>query len=321
MILSPYDDEPNDGYVHTPTGLVLPVAAAAARYAPSPRDDCSAVDLFCGCGGFSCGAIQAGFEIVAAVEWEPASAVTYMANLCRYGKFGLHFVEEADKERLNRYLEKHYRQVGLIDKDGELLPSRGKKITKPAGWMAGSGWIKHQKPSVIGCTNFFFGDITKLTGARILNTIGRNRGDVMAVFGGPPCQGFSTSGKRQIDDPRNNLVFEFVRLVLEIRPKTMVMENVTGIQTMTTADGLPIVDAVCRALEDGDFSSIEMLRKAIALQAGNVGVINRRGRKKTTPQQARKASKQKKLPKPKEPPEPTLAWRDVREAVATEEIA
>ena len=49
------------------------------------------------------------------------------------------------------------------------------------------------------------------------------------VFGGPPCQGFSTMGKRALDDPRNGLMRHFLRLVVELQPRYFVMENVRGI--------------------------------------------------------------------------------------------
>ncbi|NEP12072.1 MAG: DNA cytosine methyltransferase [Symploca sp. SIO2C1] len=49
------------------------------------------------------------------------------------------------------------------------------------------------------------------------------------VIGGPPCQGFSNIGKRRLDDVRNNLVFEFCRLVKELQPRYFVMENVSGL--------------------------------------------------------------------------------------------
>jgi DNA (cytosine-5)-methyltransferase 1 len=52
---------------------------------------------------------------------------------------------------------------------------------------------------------------------------------VDVVFGGPPCQGFSSIGQRMLRDPRNGLVREFVRLVVELRAKTFVMENVKGL--------------------------------------------------------------------------------------------
>jgi DNA (cytosine-5)-methyltransferase 1 len=47
--------------------------------------------------------------------------------------------------------------------------------------------------------------------------------------GSPPCQGFSTSGKRQLDDPRNGLFREYVRLLDGLRPRLFVMENVGGL--------------------------------------------------------------------------------------------
>ena len=53
--------------------------------------------------------------------------------------------------------------------------------------------------------------------------------DVDVVFGGAPCQGFSMIGKRALDDPRNQLISHFLRIVSEIRPKYCVLENVKGL--------------------------------------------------------------------------------------------
>jgi DNA (cytosine-5)-methyltransferase 1 len=228
------------------------------------------IDVFCGCGGFSLGMIQAGFEIVAAIENDPAAAVTYMANLCRFGEYKLIFVDDDARASMERYLIKTYQRSGIVDKNGELIA--GKALDKDT-WRAGSGWIVNQPKKVRGCSAFIFGDVTKLTGEIILDAIGRDRGDVDCVVGGPPCQGFSVSGKKDPNDPRNNLVFEFIRLVLEIHPKTMCMENVPNIANMTTADGLPILDLVCRALEDGSFATVDMLRRTLAIQAGSFGVM------------------------------------------------
>lgn len=55
-------------------------------------------------------------------------------------------------------------------------------------------------------------------------------GEVDLVAGGPPCQGFSTIGKRLIDDTRNRLVFHFFRLVAGLRPRYFAMENVPGMR-------------------------------------------------------------------------------------------
>lgn len=57
--------------------------------------------------------------------------------------------------------------------------------------------------------------------------IGNKKIDV--VFGGPPCQGFSLIGHRALDDSRNRLVLEFVRLVAELDATTFVFENVKGL--------------------------------------------------------------------------------------------
>lgn len=57
-------------------------------------------------------------------------------------------------------------------------------------------------------------------------------GDIDAIFGGPPCQGFSVAGKRDKKDPRNMLFREYLRVIRDIRPKYVVMENVTGFLSM-----------------------------------------------------------------------------------------
>jgi DNA (cytosine-5)-methyltransferase 1 len=82
-------------------------------------------------------------------------------------------------------------------------------------------------------------DVTKLAGTEVVTAaeLGFSRlhpgrawdGHVDAVIGGPPCQGFSTGGKRRPDDERNNLILEFVRMVIEIRPRMFCMENVSGL--------------------------------------------------------------------------------------------
>lgn len=71
--------------------------------------------------------------------------------------------------------------------------------------------------------------IVDLTGNSIRNSAKIGDKDIDVVFGGPPCQGFSMIGKRILDDPRNGLVFHFVRLVRELNPKYFVFENVKGL--------------------------------------------------------------------------------------------
>ncbi|WGV60090.1 DNA cytosine methyltransferase [Brevibacillus brevis] len=72
-------------------------------------------------------------------------------------------------------------------------------------------------------------DISKLTGADLLETFNITRGEAVGIIGGPPCQGFSYMGKQDINDPRNFLFLHFFRLINEIRPSFFVAENVPGI--------------------------------------------------------------------------------------------
>ena len=72
-------------------------------------------------------------------------------------------------------------------------------------------------------------DVANLSGERIRELAKLGDTDIDVVFGGAPCQGFSMIGKRVFDDPRNQLVFHYVRLVTELGPKYCVFENVKGL--------------------------------------------------------------------------------------------
>jgi DNA (cytosine-5)-methyltransferase 1 len=74
----------------------------------------------------------------------------------------------------------------------------------------------------------YHGDIAKLTGTECMKLAGIEKGVLDVLDGSPPCQGFSTAGKRKFDDPRNSLFKEYARLLNELQPKVFVMENVTG---------------------------------------------------------------------------------------------
>lgn len=56
--------------------------------------------------------------------------------------------------------------------------------------------------------------------------------DVVGIIGGPPCQGFSMVGKREVGDTRNSLYLEYVRFVRAINPDFFVLENVKGLLSM-----------------------------------------------------------------------------------------
>lgn len=119
------------------------------------------VDLFAGAGGMSLGFEQAGFDVAAAVEYDPIHCATHEFNFPRCAA-----ICRSVADINGKYIRDHSR----ID------------------------------------------DRT-----------------VDVVFGGAPCQGFSMIGKRAFDDPRNSLVYHFVRLVVELKASYFVFENVRGL--------------------------------------------------------------------------------------------
>lgn len=70
-----------------------------------------------------------------------------------------------------------------------------------------------------------------------------------AIIGGPPCQGFSTAGPRHADDPRNRLIFNYLRIVDELRPRWFIFENVEGL--LTAAHGRDLAALVREFLAIG----------------------------------------------------------------------
>lgn len=77
-------------------------------------------------------------------------------------------------------------------------------------------------------TPLYHGDIGELSVSSCLDLAGLQPGKLDVLDGSPPCQGFSTAGRRQLDDPRNNLFREYVRLLRGLQPRAFVMENVSG---------------------------------------------------------------------------------------------
>ena len=74
----------------------------------------------------------------------------------------------------------------------------------------------------------YHGDIAKLSVEECLRLAGVAPGELDVFDGSPPCQGFSTAGKREMGDARNQLFREYCRLLQGLRPKAFVMENVSG---------------------------------------------------------------------------------------------
>lgn len=72
--------------------------------------------------------------------------------------------------------------------------------------------------------------------------------NIDVIIGGPPCQGFSMAGKRDLNDPRNSLFMEFSKYIEFFKPKIFVMENVIGILSQKTSDNVKCIDIIMEIL-------------------------------------------------------------------------
>lgn len=97
-----------------------------------------------------------------------------------------------------------------------------------------------------------------------------NDGDIVGIIGGPPCQGYSTVGTRDVNDPRNHLYKEYCRIVEKIRPDFFVIENVKG---LTTLSGGVFKDDIINR-----FSNLGYSVKYQILNAADYGVPQNRQR-------------------------------------------
>ncbi|SFS33000.1 DNA (cytosine-5)-methyltransferase 1 [Succinivibrio dextrinosolvens] len=74
-------------------------------------------------------------------------------------------------------------------------------------------------------------DIHSLSDDQIISLNKNN--DIVGIIGGPPCQGFSKVGTRDNNDPRNHLYLEYYRVVKLVKPEFFVIENVSGLLTLS----------------------------------------------------------------------------------------
>ncbi|WP_037551662.1 DNA cytosine methyltransferase [Sphingomonas sp. URHD0057] len=116
-------------------------------------------------------------------------------------------------------------------------------------------------------TKLVLADLSETPGGELFIAAG---GEVDLMFGGPPCQGFSSIGRRDKSDPRRTLLGHFFRLVAEAKPRAFVMENVQG---LAFADALPELESAIGSLPTDYF-----LVKPLVLDAADFGAATSRKR-------------------------------------------
>jgi DNA (cytosine-5)-methyltransferase 1 len=130
-------------------------------------------------------------------------------------------------------------------------------------------------------------DMATLTARRLKDSIrtgwrsharpGEWDGKIDFVVGGPPCQGFSVGGKRAFDDPRNQLVFDFARIVGALKPRYFAMENVPGLATIRAGANATAPKLLDLLVEEFDAFGYEVQAPEV-LNAFNFGVPQYRRR-------------------------------------------
>jgi len=114
--------------------------------------------------------------------------------------------------------------------------------------------------------------IAEVSGRELRSVSGIGDREVDIVVGGPPCQGFSLIGQRMLDDPRNALVKEFLRLVVELSPAFFLFENVKG---LTVGRHRRFLRELAAALQAAGYRVLMPWR---VLNAANYGVPQDRAR-------------------------------------------
>ena len=121
-------------------------------------------------------------------------------------------------------------------------------------------------------TNVINDDIHKIDFKAELKKLGLKSVDVLS--GGPPCQGFSTIGSKNRQDPRNSLFYEYLRAVAETTPKYTIFENVSGFKRMYDGFAYETLvreldelgyDTRCKILNAADYGAPQIRYRTIVL--------------------------------------------------------
>lgn len=101
----------------------------------------------------------------------------------------------------------------------------------------------------------------------------KHKGNIDVIIAGPPCQGFSMSGKRDVNDKRNTLFEEVIRISEIVKPTYVIIENVVGLLSMVTPDGIKVKNLII-----DEFKRIGYKAEFKVLNAAEYGVPQARRR-------------------------------------------
>jgi len=120
--------------------------------------------------------------------------------------------------------------------------------------------------------NFLKNDIQKIT-ENDINILLKKHKNIDLLVGGPPCQGFSLSGKRDVEDKRNTLFEDYLAIAKQIMPKVVLIENVKLLTSMKDPNGELVKDRILKTFDEIGYNS-----KFFFVNAKDYGVAQDRKR-------------------------------------------
>jgi DNA (cytosine-5)-methyltransferase 1 len=172
------------------------------------------IELFAGCGGMSLGFHSEDFELFFANELSPMAGETFAFNILNEDLRSI-AAHKAIPEKV-LWLSSKFSKENIINRLNE----------EPLKYKPEENSDLHFEVDLKN--KLIIGNIIELNHF-LTNHKHLIPKEIDVISGGPPCQSFSMSGLRKKDDPKNQLPFAFAEFVSLVKPKFVVLENVTGI--------------------------------------------------------------------------------------------
>ncbi|HJV86597.1 MAG TPA: DNA cytosine methyltransferase [Noviherbaspirillum sp.] len=186
------------------------------------------IELFAGCGGLNLGLAAAGFELLFANELSPMAATTFAYNFLAEDLEELAGTNGA-RAKSTKWLASAYPDGRLKDRLRE--NPQANNVAEPHCDLTGK--LEDLKGKlVVGSIVDFNRWLEK--NKQVVDAL---EGKVDLISGGPPCQSFSMAGMREYTNARNKLPGEFAEFVAKLKPKFVLLENVSGILRPFDVDG------------------------------------------------------------------------------------
>lgn len=178
------------------------------------------IELFAGCGGLCLGLTKAGFTLTLANELSPMAAETFAYNF-----FGENLLDYPEDSTRTLWIESNFARADMrkrLREDPRTCPvAKNRDLADDGSNLEGSLVVG----TILSLNSWLEGHPEALQKLKS----GFGQGGVDLVSGGPPCQSFSLAGLREKNNAKNSLPWAFAKFVELVQPKSVLLENVSGI--------------------------------------------------------------------------------------------